>query len=31
MSDDRVHTLADLETWNFDGTALAVVGHPVAH
>lgn len=31
MSDDRVHTLADLEDWSFDGTALAVVGHPVAH
>lgn len=31
MSDDRVYTLADLKSWDFDGTALAVVGHPVAH
>lgn len=25
------HTLADLESWSFGGTALAVVGRPVAH
>jgi shikimate dehydrogenase len=25
------HTLADLESWTFPGTALAVVGRPVAH
>jgi shikimate dehydrogenase len=31
MSDDRVHTLADLDTWRFDGVPLAVLGHPVAH
>ncbi len=31
MSDDRVHTLADLDDWLFDGVALAVLGHPVAH
>jgi shikimate dehydrogenase len=28
---DSVHTLADLANWSFTGTALAVVGHPVAH
>ena len=33
MSDPNatVHTLADLEAWSFDGTALAVIGHPIAH
>jgi shikimate dehydrogenase len=31
MSNDRVHTLADLDTWRFDGVALAVLGKPVAH
>ena len=31
MSDERIHTLADLEGWRFDGTALAVLGHPIAH
>jgi shikimate dehydrogenase len=31
MSDDRVHSLADLETWRFDGVPLAVLGDPVAH
>lgn len=31
MNSERVHTLADLDTWRFDGTALAVLGHPVAH
>lgn len=28
---DSIHTLADLDTWSFAGTALAVVGRPVAH
>jgi len=28
---ETVHTLADLAKWPFTGTALAVVGHPVAH
>jgi shikimate dehydrogenase len=28
---EPVHTLADLENWSFAGTALAVVGHPIAH
>lgn len=31
MNLDRVHTLADLDSWSFPGTALAVLGHPVAH
>lgn len=31
MNPERVHTLADLETWRFDGGALAVLGRPVAH
>ena len=32
MSDaEPTHTLADLESWSFAGTALAVVGRPVAH
>lgn len=26
-----VLSLADLETWSFDGTALAVLGHPIKH
>lgn len=26
-----LHTLADLDQWSFAGTALAVVGRPVAH
>ena len=30
-TEDRVHTLADLDDWRFDGVALAVLGHPVAH
>ncbi len=30
-TDDPVHTLADLETWNFSGTAFAVLGHPIKH
>ncbi len=28
---ETIHTLADLEAWSFAGTALAVVGRPVAH
>ncbi len=28
---ESIHTLADLETWSFRGTALAVIGRPVAH
>lgn len=33
MSADTDHplTLSDLERWDFSGTALAVVGHPIAH
>jgi shikimate dehydrogenase len=30
-SADPVFTLADLETWSFPGTALAVLGHPIKH
>ncbi|GAB5561578.1 MAG: shikimate dehydrogenase [Synoicihabitans sp.] len=28
---EPVLTLADLENWSFDGTALAVLGHPIKH
>ncbi len=28
---EPIHTLADLAGWSFAGTALAVVGHPIAH
>jgi len=28
---DPVFTLADLDTWSFPGTALAVLGHPIKH
>lgn len=28
---DPVLTLADLETWSYTGTALAVLGHPIRH
>jgi shikimate dehydrogenase len=28
---ESIHTLADLDAWSFPGTALAVVGRPVAH
>ena len=28
---EPIHTLADLAAWSFAGTALAVVGRPVAH
>ena len=31
MTNDRVHTLADLDSWRFEGVALAVLGKPVAH
>ncbi len=31
MSPHPVLTLADLESWSFDGTALAVLGHPISH
>jgi len=28
---EPVLTLSDLDTWSFDGTALAVLGHPIQH
>lgn len=28
---EPVLTLADLDTWSFSGTALAVLGHPIKH
>jgi shikimate dehydrogenase len=28
---EPVFTLADLESWSFSGTALAVLGHPIKH
>src|SRR6218665_3648175 len=28
---DPIYTLADLDTWNAPGTALAVLGHPIKH
>jgi shikimate dehydrogenase len=31
MSADPIHTLADLDSWSFAGTALAVLGHPIKH
>ncbi len=31
QADEPIHTLADLAQWSFAGTALAVVGRPVAH
>ena len=31
MSADPIYTLADLDTWSFTGTALAVLGHPIRH
>lgn len=31
MTSDRVFSLDDLDAWSFEGTALAVLGHPVAH
>lgn len=30
-TNDPVHTLADLDSWSFRGTALAVLGHPIKH
>jgi shikimate dehydrogenase len=30
-SPDPVHTLRDLESWSFAGTALAVLGQPIGH
>ncbi len=31
MSSEPVLTLADLESWSWPGTALAVLGHPIQH
>lgn len=31
MSAEPIHTLSDLVDWSFAGTALAVIGHPIAH
>ena len=31
VAPEPIHTLADLVSWSFAGTALAVVGRPVAH
>ncbi len=31
MSAEPIHTLADLDSWSFAGTALAVLGHPIKH
>jgi shikimate dehydrogenase len=28
---EPIYTLADLDTWSFTGTALAVLGHPIKH
>ncbi|MFT3869945.1 MAG: shikimate dehydrogenase [Nibricoccus sp.] len=28
---EPVHTLSDLDSWNFPGVALAVLGHPIKH
>jgi shikimate dehydrogenase len=28
---DPTHTIADLDEWDFPGTALAVLGHPIKH
>ncbi len=30
-SPEPIYTLADLDTWSFSGTALAVLGHPIKH
>jgi len=30
-TNEPVHTLADLDNWNFSGIALAVLGHPIKH
>jgi shikimate dehydrogenase len=31
VATEPIHTIADLEQWSFRGTALTVVGQPVAH
>jgi shikimate dehydrogenase len=31
VATEPIHTLDDLEKWSFAGTALAVIGHPIAH
>lgn len=31
MQPEPVHTLADLESWTWRGTSLAVLGHPIGH
>ena len=31
MDTEKTYTLQDLETTEFDGTPLAVVGHPIQH
>jgi shikimate dehydrogenase len=31
MSEVKTYTLSDLDDWSFDGTALAVIGHPIKH
>lgn len=31
IENSSVLSLADLATWSFDGTALAVLGHPIKH
>lgn len=31
MSAEPIYTLADLDSWSFAGTALAVLGHPIKH
>ena len=28
---EPILTLADLDNWSFEGTALAVLGHPIKH
>jgi shikimate dehydrogenase len=30
-ADEPTYTLADLASWSFKGTALAVLGHPIKH
>ncbi len=31
MTSEPIYTLADLDRWSFEGTALAVLGHPIKH
>lgn len=31
MPSDQTLTLADLDQWSYEGTALAVLGHPIKH